>query len=85
MSSSKKIYLLRYFAAGVHLSEAPSSYMYSICLGWSGNFVGSESGPIQSVKLLQNMVSNRAERPPSPQPHTVCIYCTLTQGMGGGG
>jgi hypothetical protein len=29
------------------------------CLGWSSNFVGSESGQIQSVKLLLNMVSNR--------------------------
>jgi hypothetical protein len=28
-------------------------------LGWCSNFVGSESGQIQSVKLLQNMVSNR--------------------------
>jgi hypothetical protein len=27
------------------------------CLGWSSNFVGSESGQKQSVKLLQNMVS----------------------------
>ncbi len=26
-------------------------------LGWSSNFVGSESGQIQSVKLLKNMVS----------------------------
>jgi hypothetical protein len=28
-------------------------------LGWSSNFVGFESGQIQSVKLLPNMVSNR--------------------------
>jgi hypothetical protein len=28
-------------------------------LGFSTNFVGSESGQIQSVKLLKNMVSNR--------------------------
>jgi len=29
-----------------------------LCLRWSSNFVGSESGQIQSVKLLQNIVSN---------------------------
>ncbi len=33
--------------------------LLSLCLGWSRNFVGSESGQIQSVKLLQNMISNR--------------------------
>jgi hypothetical protein len=42
-------------------------------LGWPSNFVGSESGQIQSVKLLQNMVSNRTQHPhPLPaQPLTV--------------
>jgi hypothetical protein len=40
-------------------------------LGWSSNFVGSESGQIQSVKLLQNKVSNRTQQPPPRQPHTV--------------
>ena len=35
--------------------------------------------------VLQNMVSNRIQHPTTPsQPHTVCIYCTLTQGRGGG-
>jgi hypothetical protein len=29
------------------------------CLGWSRNFVGSESGQVESVKLLKNIVSNR--------------------------
>jgi hypothetical protein len=28
---------------------------------WSRNFVGSESGQIQSVKLMQNMVFNRTQ------------------------
>jgi hypothetical protein len=28
------------------------------------NFVGSESGQIKSVKLLQNMVSNTTHHPP---------------------
>ncbi len=44
-------------------------------LGWSSNFVGSESGQTQSVKLPHNMVSNRTQHPPPPsQPLTVCIY-----------
>ncbi len=61
------------FAAGVHLSKAP--YPYSFCLGWSSNFVGSESGQIQSVKLLRNMVSQQdSTHPPPSQPHTVCTY-----------
>jgi hypothetical protein len=28
------------------------------CMGWRRNFVGSEAGQKQSVKLLQNMVYN---------------------------
>jgi hypothetical protein len=44
------------------------------CLGWSSNFVGSESSQIQSVKLLQKMVSNWTQHP-SPLPnHTHCLY-----------
>jgi hypothetical protein len=72
------------FAAGVYLFEAPPLLGY--CLRWSSNFalVGYGSGQIQSVKLLQNMVSNRAQQqPPTPSlPLTVFIYCTLTQGRG---
>jgi hypothetical protein len=49
---------------------------------YSSNFVGSESGRKQSVKLLQNMVYNTTQYP--PQPHTICIYCTFTLGRGGG-
>jgi hypothetical protein len=41
------------------------------CLGWSNIFVGSESGQIQSVKLLQNNVSNRTQH---PQPLPVIHY-----------
>jgi hypothetical protein len=44
----------------------------------STNFAGSESGQIQRVKHLQNIVFNRTQ--PPPQPHTVLIYCTFTQG-----
>jgi hypothetical protein len=47
------------------------------CLGWPSNFVGSESGQIQSVKLLQNMVSNRDEHPPPPSSHTLSEYAVL--------
>jgi hypothetical protein len=43
------------FVAGVYLSEAPSPPRF--CLEWSSNFLGSESGKIQSVKLLQYMVT----------------------------
>jgi hypothetical protein len=31
------------------------------CLPWCSNFVGSESGQKQSVKLLQNMVYNTTQ------------------------
>ncbi len=45
--------------------------LLSICLGWSNNFVGSESGQIQRVKLLQNLVSNRTQHSPPPPSHTL--------------
>ncbi len=47
------------------------------CLGWSGNFIGSESGQIQSVQLLQNVVSNRTQHPPPPLSHTLFVYTVL--------
>ncbi len=71
------------FASGVYLSEALQPLL-GFCLGWCSNFVGSESGRIQSVKLKQNMVSNRTRHNLS-QSHTVCIYCTLITGKGWGG
>ncbi len=54
------------------------------CLGWCINFVGSESGQVQRVKFLQNMVSNTTQHHPTPyQPHTVCVtvayFCTARQ------
>jgi hypothetical protein len=55
---------------------------WSFCLGLCSNFVGSESGQKQSVKLLQNMVYNTTLHPPPRQPHTVCIYCKFTLGRG---
>jgi len=42
------------------------------CLGWSSNFVRSESGQIQG--LQQDSIP--------PATH-LCRYCTLTQGIGG--
>ncbi len=44
--------------------------LLGFCLGRFSNFVDSESGQIKSVKLLQNMVSNRTRHPPPPPSHT---------------
>jgi hypothetical protein len=43
------------------------------CLGWSSNFVGSKSGQIRSVKLLQYMDSTH---PPPPTSHALSV-CTV--------
>jgi hypothetical protein len=67
------------------------SSLLVICLGWCSNFVGSESGQKQSVKLLQNMVYSTIQHPPPPPQvtHTVlsvctvCIHCTCSLGRGG--
>jgi hypothetical protein len=56
---------------GVNLNVVFTGYF---CLGWFSNFVGSESGQKQSVKLLPNMVYNTAQHPPPP------IYCTFPLG-----
>jgi hypothetical protein len=40
--------------------------LLGFCLEWSSNFVGSESGQIQNVKLLQYMVSQQDSTPPPP-------------------
>jgi hypothetical protein len=37
-----------------------------------------------SEMAWQNMFSNTTKQPTPSQPHTVCIYCTLTLGRGGG-
>jgi hypothetical protein len=50
------------------------SSLLVICLGWCSNFVGSESGQKQSVKLLQNMVYSTIQIPPLPPSHTNCLY-----------
>ncbi len=62
------------------------SFYWSFCFGWGSNFVSSESGEKQCVKLLQNMAYNTTQHAPPPtlpQPHTVCIYCTFSLGGGG--
>jgi hypothetical protein len=51
-----------------------SSLLVILCLGWCSNFVGSESGQKQSVKLLQNMVYNTTQQPPPPHSHTLSVY-----------
>ncbi len=58
---------------------------YSIVLGWSCSFVGSESGQMQSSQLLQNMVSQQdwVWTPPTPSQLQYTVQCTLTQGGGG--
>ena len=62
------------------------SSLLVICLGWCSNFVGSESGQKQSVKLLQNMVYSTIQHPPSTPPPTVthCLHI-LYIGKGGRG
>jgi hypothetical protein len=47
-------------------------------MGWSRNFVGSESAQIQSVKFFKNMVCKRTPY----SPLTYCIH-TVSQGRGG--
>jgi hypothetical protein len=44
------------------------------CLGWSSSWIGSKSGQVQSVKLLQNVVSNSTQHPAPPPPsHTLSV------------
>jgi hypothetical protein len=72
MSSSKKIDLERYFAPGVYRSESPPPwFLFGVVYS---NFVCSESGQIQNVKLLQIMVSNRTQHPSHPLPATDFLY-----------
>ncbi len=61
--------------------------LQDLCLRWSSNFVGSESGQIQSVKLLRNIFSNRTQHP-HPLAVTHCLYLYIlyfdTEKGGGG-
>ncbi len=77
MSSSKNSPV----KGGVYLPEAVTPPG----LGWSSNSVGSESGQIQSAKLLQNIVYNRTQHP-YPLPATYCLYILyFDSGKGDGG
>jgi hypothetical protein len=51
-------------------------------LRWFSNFVDSESSQIQSVKFLQNMVSNRTRQTQPPPSH---ILSPVLKHMEGGG
>jgi hypothetical protein len=71
------------FAAGVYLSETlfPPRFLF-----------GGRLASLQVLNMVRHRVLNCAEyglqqdsTPPTPsQPHTVSIYCTSTQGGGGG-
>ncbi len=54
------------------------------CLGWSSNFVDYESGQIQSETPAEYGLQQESTPPTPSQPHTVSIYCTLTQERGKG-
>jgi hypothetical protein len=56
--------------------------LLGFCLGWYGKFVGSEFGQKQSVKFLQNMVSNRTRYP--PPPYSLAYLFTQEGGRVGG-
>jgi hypothetical protein len=66
------------------LSVWGSAPLLGFCLGWSSNFVGFDSGQIQSAKLLKNMASGL--NTPIPPSHTHCQYILyFDTGKGGGG
>jgi hypothetical protein len=79
-----------------HLKDWPVKGLCGRCLSVWGPFpprfsfgvvkqfyyIGSESGQKQSVKLLQNMVSNT---PPPPLSHTLTVYSVLWLWEGGEG
>jgi hypothetical protein len=80
--------LLKFMDEATIKTPIPKCRLYwCFCLGWCSNFVYSESGQKQSVKLLQNMVYNTTQHPYTPlppQPHTVCMYCMFTLRRVGG-
>ncbi len=51
-----------------------SSLLVIFVWGGGSNFVGSESGQKQSVKLLQNMVYSTIQHPHPPPPQTHALY-----------
>jgi hypothetical protein len=87
-----KSWPVKELCCSVYLSQAPSHPMF--LFGVVKQFVGFESGQKESVKLLQNMISNTNQQPPSPPPssHTLYtvywyMYCSSTLGRvhAGGG
>ncbi len=47
------------------------------CLWWPSHFVGSESGQIQNVQSLQNMVSNRTQHYLPLPSHSLPVFTVL--------
>jgi hypothetical protein len=47
--------------------------LLGFCLGWSSNFEGSESGQIQSVKLLQIMPNDKNDNYNPPSLSSLCV------------
>ncbi len=91
-SKGKCLHLKKFICKGtlkqVFICPRPPPLLGFFILEWSSNFAGSESGQIQCVNLLQNMVSNRTQPPPPPpsQPTTVCtviLYFDTEKGEGG--
>jgi hypothetical protein len=79
MSSSKKLIYKGALRQVFICLKCPP--FLDFCLGWSSNFVGSESGQIQSGKLLENMVSRTTQHQPPLHKYTVYLF---TQGRGRG-
>jgi hypothetical protein len=71
MSSSKK-FTCKGTLRQVFICLRPPPLL-GFCSGWSSNLVASESGQMQSVKLLQNMVSKQDSTPPPPPSHTLSL------------
>jgi hypothetical protein len=59
MSSSKKLTFKETWRQMFICPREAPPLKKGFCLGWSSNFVVYESGHIQSVKLLHDMISNR--------------------------
>jgi hypothetical protein len=75
---------------GTKKTPIPKCRLYwCFCLEWCINFVGSESGQKQRVKLLQNMVYNTTQINTPPPTATHCLYILYVyfekEGRGGGG
>ncbi len=59
------------------------SSLLVIYLGWCSNFVGSESGKKQSVKLLWSTAQFNIPLPPSHILSVYTVQCTFSFGKGG--